>query len=162
MLEPLYMAQVLVSFFVLMGILTYFLYKPVRKFVADRAAGIEKSIRDSQAARLQAEQLLEKYQKDMAGARAESQRMLDDAVKQGQKVREQIIAEAREEASRIMAKSKADLEQEVVKAMALLRNEVADLAIKSAGVLINRELDDASHRSLIQETLEGMEPRHDQ
>ncbi len=162
MLNPMYMAQVLVSFFVLMGILTYFLYNPVKKFMADRAAGIEKSIRESQSARAQAEQLLEKYQKEMAGARAESQKILDDAVKQGQKVREQIIAEARDEASRIMTKAKADLEQEVTKAMALLRNEVADLAIKSAGVLINRELDDASHRSLIQETLEGMEQRHDQ
>ena len=76
-------------------------------------------------------------------------------------MREQIIAEARDEAGRIMTKAKADLEQEVTKAMALLRNEVADLAIKSASVLINRELDDTSHRSLIQETLKGMEQSHD-
>lgn len=161
MLNPLYMAQVLVSFFVLMGILSYFLYKPVRRFMADRSAGIDKTIKESQSARLQAEQLKEQYHAELAGARAESQRILDDAVKQGQKVREQIVAEAREEAGRLMAKAKADLEQEVIKSMAILRNEVADLAIKSASRLLNRELDDASHRSLIAETLEGMDQSHD-
>lgn len=161
MLDPRFMAQVLVSFFVLMGILTYFLYKPVRRFMAERASGIEKAIKDAQSAREQAEKMKEQYQADLTGARAESQRILDDAVKQGQRVREQIVAEAREEAARLLTKAKADIELETAKAMSLLRNEVADLAIKSASALLGREMDDASHRALIAETLEGMDTRHD-
>jgi F-type H+-transporting ATPase subunit b len=151
------MLQVILNFLVLMAILTYLLYKPVRNFMAERSAGIERTINESQKAREEAERLRTQYQAELANARTESQKVIDEAVKQGQKVREQITQEAREEAARLMAKAKADIEQEVAKAMAMLRTEVADLAIRAAGMIIDKELDSSAHRHLVAQTLEEME-----
>ena len=75
MITPLYMVQVMVSFFVLMGLLTYFLYKPVRKFMADRTASIDKTIKDAQKAKEDAERLRSDYQSELAQAKSESQRI---------------------------------------------------------------------------------------
>ena len=161
MLDPRYMLQVLVSFFVLMGLLSYFLYKPVRQYMAERSAGIERAINDSQKAKEQAERLRQEYQAELAGARAENQRIIDDAVRQGQKVREQITNEAREEAARMLEKAKADIDQEVAKAMSVLRTEVAELAIRAASLIISKELDDQTHHRLVAQTLEGMDGTHD-
>lgn len=156
MLNPLYMAQVLVSFFVLMGLLTYFLYKPVVKFMAERSAGIDRSIQEAQKAREEAEKLRSTYQSELAQTKQESSRIIEDAIKQGQKVREQIVAEAREEAARMVEKARAEIQQELNKAMAILRDQVTELAISSAAAVIGQELNVDAHRRLITEVIEGV------
>lgn len=156
MVNPLYMVQVLVSFFVTMGLLTYFLYKPVRKFMADRAAGIEKAIRDAQQAREDAEKMRTDYQGELAQAKQESQRIIEDSIKQGQKVREQIVSDAREEAARLVTRARVEIQQELDKAMTVLRDQVADLAISSARAVIVKEVDASTHSRLIADVIEGV------
>lgn len=156
MINPLYMAQVLVSFFVLMGLLTYFLYKPVSKFMADRTASIEKTINDAQKAREEAERLRTDYQGELAQAKTESQRIIEDAIKQGQKVREQIVDDARQEAQKLIERARAEVQQELDKAMAILRDNVAELAISSASAVISKEIDADAHSRLIADVIKGV------
>ena len=156
MINPLYMAQVLVSFFVLMGLLTYFLYKPVRKFMADRTASIEKSINDAQKAKEDAEKLRSDYQGELAQAKTESQRIIEDAIKQGQKVREQMTIDAREEAARLIERAKAEVQLELDKAMALLRDHVAEIAISAAAAVISKDINADTHAQLIADVIQGV------
>lgn len=156
MITPLYMVQVMVSFFVLMGLLTYFLYKPVRKFMADRTAGIEKAISDAQRAKEDAEKLRRDYQGELAQAKAESQRIIEDAIKQGQKAREQIASDARDEATRLIERAKAEVQLELDKAMAVLRDHVAELAISAAAAVISKDINADTHAQLIADVIQGV------
>lgn len=157
MITPLYMVQVMVSFFVLMGLLTYFLYKPVSKFMADRTASIEKTIKDSQKAKEDAEKLRSDYQGELAQAKSESQRIIEDAIKQGQKVREQMVIEAREEAARLIERAKAEVQLELDKAMAVLRDHVAELAISAASAVISKDINADTHSQLIADVIQGVD-----
>ncbi|MDP3487210.1 MAG: F0F1 ATP synthase subunit B [Bacillota bacterium] len=156
MINPLYMLQVLLSFFVLMGLLTYFLYKPVRKFMADRTASIEKTIKDAHKAKEDAEKLRSDYQGELAQAKAESQRIIEDAIKQGQKVREQMTIDARAEAARLIEKAKAEVQLELDKAMAVLRDHVAELAISAAAAVISKDINADTHAQLIADVIQGV------
>jgi len=156
MINPLYMVQMILNFFILMGLLTYFLYKPVRKFMADRTASIEKTINDAQRAKEDAEKLRGDYQGELAQAKAESQRIIEDAIKQGQKVREQIVTEAREEAQKLVERARNEVQQELDKAMAILRDQVAELAISSASAVISKEIDANAHTRLISDVIKGV------
>ena len=156
MITPLYMVQVMVSFFVLMGLLTYFLYKPVRKFMADRTASIDKTIKDAQKTKEDAERLRGDYQSELAQAKSESQRIIEDAIKQGQKVREQMSIDAREEAARLIERAKAEVQLELDKAMAVLRDHVAELAISAASAVISKDIDGDTHAKLINDVIQGV------
>jgi len=156
MLNPLYMIQMLLNFFVLMGLLTYLLYKPVRKVMAERSAGIERALNDAALAREEAESMRQTFASEMAQARATSQRIIEEATKHGQKIKDELVAEAREEGVRIVQRAQAEVQHEVGKAMAMLKDHVLDLTISSAAAVIGREINPVTHRQLISDTLQGM------
>lgn len=156
MLNPLYMVQMLLNFFVLMGLLTYLLYKPVRKVMAERSAGIERALNEAALAREEAESMRQTFESEIAQAKETSQRIIEEATKHGQKIKDELVAEARKESARIVERAQAEVQHEVGKAMAMLKEHVLELTISSAAMVIGREINPATHRQLISDTLEGM------
>ncbi len=139
-----------------MWLLNKLLYKPVSQFLKERSEYIENSIRQAETWEAEAKKLKEEYQEQMAQARKEAQDILQQAARQGQDSRDEIVANAQKESNRLLERAQAEIKREKEKALAELRDEVATLAVLAAGKVIDKNLDQATHQSLINNFIEEM------
>lgn len=144
----------LVSFLILLGLLVYFGYKPIRKMLDERANKIRESMEQAEATKQEYEQAKVAVQKQISKARQEGQAVISQAAQIGDRLKEEAKEEARKEAQIIVDRTRVELERERDKAIDDLRREFVDTAILAAGKVINETLDKEKHRKLIEEALE--------
>ncbi len=152
-IEPYRLLQQIVNFGILLFLLQMFLYKPVLKMLAERKEKIRKGLEDAEKAREALAGAEADYQKRIDEARKEGQAIIAQATQSADRAREEILVEARVEAQKVVAKAREELDYERKRVLAELRQEVADLAVLAAGKVIKRELNDASHRQLVEDFL---------
>ena len=143
----------LVSFFLLFGLLTFLLYRPVRRMLDERSERIRVSME-------QAEQIKEKMtetegqvKEHLDAARREGQGMVAQAGQMSEQLREEARREARQEAETIIARARTEIGRERDEAISELKRQFVDLAILAAEKVITESLDRDKHRKLIEEVL---------
>ena len=144
----------LVSFLILLGLLVYFGYKPIRKMLDERENRIRESMEQAEATKQEYECAKVAVQEQISKARQEGQTVISQATQIGDRLKEEAKEEARKEAQTIVARTRVELERERDKAIDDLRREFADTAILAAEKVINETLDKEKHRKLIEEALE--------
>ena len=85
----------------------------------------------------------------MADAKNEANRIVEEARTAAETVRADIIARAEAEANEIKAKAREDVEAGKARAITELQSQVGDLTIALAEKVVERSLDDATNRQLI-------------
>jgi F0F1-type ATP synthase membrane subunit b/b' len=88
----------LTSFLVLFAILSKFAFPPVTKMLDERAEKIRESLEKAEETRIEAERLLEEYRVQMAEARAEAGKVIEQGRTVAENMKNEIVAKAREEA----------------------------------------------------------------
>jgi len=144
----------LVSFLILLGLLIYVGYKPIRKMLDERANRIEESMEQAEATKQEYERAKVAVQEQISKARQEGQALISQATQVGDRLKEEAKEEARKEAQAIVGRTRVELERERDKAIDDLRREFVDTAILAAEKVINEALDKEKHRKLIEEALE--------
>jgi len=144
----------LVSFLILLGLLVYFGYKPIRKMLDERANRIKESMEQAEATKQEYERAEVAVREQISKARQEGQAVISQATQVGDRFKEEAKEEARKEAQAIVDRTRVELERERDKAIDDLRREFADTAILAAEKVINEALDKEKHRKLIEEALE--------
>jgi len=144
----------LVSFLILLGLLVYFGYKPIRKMLDERANRIKEGMEQAEAAKQEYEQAKVAVQAQIGKARGEGQGIIAQATQIGDRLKEEARGEARKEAQSIVDRTRVELERERDKAIDDLRREFVDTAILAAEKVINETLDKEKHRKLIEKAME--------
>ena len=144
----------LISFVILVGLLTYLLYKPLIRVLDQRSERIRESLEASQRAQEEAAQSREEMQEQLESARAEGQQMIAQAREVADRFREEELARAREEIAAERSRAEANIQRERDAAIEDLRREFAGLAVVAAERVIRRSLDDSDHNVLIEQVLE--------
>ena len=85
----------------------------------------------------------------MNGAKAEAARIISDAKKDAQFTADKMIKDAETEAHDIKVRAEADIEQEKKKAVNEAKDEISSLALDIAGKVVEKEINEADHRKLI-------------
>jgi F-type H+-transporting ATPase subunit b len=150
---PTFIGQ-LVSFLILLGLLVYVGYKPIRKMLDERANRIEESMAQAEATKQEYERAKVAVQEQISKARQEGQAVISQATQIGDRLKEEARGEARKEAQSIVDRTRVELERERDKAIDDLRREFVDTAILAAEKVINETLDKEKHRKLIEQALE--------
>jgi len=150
----------LINFLILLGVLTFFGYKPIRKMLDERSNRIKKSMEHAEAARQEYERARVEVEKHINKARDEGQAIVGQSEQAGEKIKEEARQEARKEAQAIVEKTRKELERERDKAINELRKEFVDTAILAAEKVISETLDKEKHRSLIEKTLKESAALH--
>ena len=144
----------LFSFLLLLGLLVYFGYKPIRKMLDERENRIRESMEQAEATKQEYERAKVAVQEQVSKARQEGQAVISQATQIGDRLKEEAKEEARKEAQAIVDRTRVELERERDKAIDGLRREFVDTAILAAEKVINEALDKEKHRKLIEEALE--------
>jgi F-type H+-transporting ATPase subunit b len=140
----------LVSFGVLFVIMWKFALPPITNMLDERAARIKDSLEKAEQTRVEAERLLDDYKQQLAEARQESSRVIEQGRKIAEAMKEEIVARANEEREAMMVRAREEIQGEKRTAMAELQAQVADLSVAVAGRLIGETLSSDDHKALIE------------
>jgi F-type H+-transporting ATPase subunit b len=144
----------IINFVLLLGLLYFIGYKPIRKMLDERSTKIKEGIDQAELAKEAAARAEEEVQRRLDEARKEGQLILAQASEIGERLKVEAREEARREAEALIARARAEIGMERDEAIDKLRQEFADLAILAAEKVIKETLDKERHRRLIQEVLE--------
>ena len=143
----------LVNFIILLFILQRFLFPPIVKMLDERQARIRESMERAESLRLETQRAQAETERLLSEARGEGQRIIAQANEIASRIQRERQEAAEAEYQRILARAQEDARREREQAFAELRAEVADLAVLAAGRIINRQLDPAGQRQLVDEFL---------
>ena len=146
-----------ITFFILLFLLVWFVFPPIRKQIQDRQAQIERSIDEAEKTRAEARELLAEYRRQIEEARGEGRRILEDARKQAEAQRERSKKEAREEGDRIIQRAREEIDREREAAVREVRSEVADMVVQASEQVIGHSIDRDEHERLISQALDDLE-----
>lgn len=147
---------VLISMIVFLFIMGKWAVPPIMKALDDREARIKDSLETAEKALAKAEQVSKDNQKALKDAEIQAQKIRKEALDDAELLRSEKIEKAKKDAEKILIAARTTIEQEKKKALIELRNEVADLAVKSAGIILSSELDEVKNRKLVETFLNDL------
>ena len=151
--NPGLMVWTLVIFAALYFVLRKFAFPPILAAVEARERALEEAIERARRDREEAARLLAQHRAELEGARGEAQRLLAEGRGAAEKMRVDLLEQARVQAEEVKARAVRDIEAERDRAIADLRREAVELAIAGASRVIERNLDDAANRQLVENFL---------
>lgn len=148
-----------INFLVLMGFLYLFLFKPIKRFLAQRSETIRKSLEDAETSRAEAQKKLSDYTELISQAQQKVEVMKDAAEREALDQSRQTIKEAKKEARRLIDLGKEEIERAVRDARQELKKEVVDLAAALAEKVIKRSLKEEDQHRLIENSIDQLKEK---
>ncbi len=155
----------LVVGFLAFAILFLFMWKWVlprlNAILEERRAKIQGDLEKAEATRQQAEQELTDYRTQLAGARDEGNRIIEEARKTAEAMRLDMNKKAEAESQAIVARAQDEIRAERDRVFQELRTQVGELSLALAGRMVGESLDKARHLKLVDDyidQLSGMAP----
>ena len=136
----------IVNIIILCVILRLILFKPVTKFMDDRARRVKDSIEQSEKDKAQANAILVQYTAQLKSAEIEADAIIRSAKELAEAEAEKIIAESRASAEQTLINARKQIETEQKAALAVFRQEAADLVVTASGRLLGREIKSEDNR----------------
>lgn len=143
----------LVIFSLLMLLLKKFAWGPLMGVMQQREDLIASEIEAAENSRQESHKLLEEQRAILKDASTQAQQIVENAKKQGEVSREDIITTARAEAGRMKDAAVQEIANEREKAIAAVRDEVVALSLLAASKVLNKEISEEENRQLINETI---------
>ncbi|MDN4605996.1 F0F1 ATP synthase subunit B [Sporosarcina highlanderae] len=140
-------------FSILMILLKKFAWGPLMGIMDQRAELISNEIEAAEKSRLESHKLLEEQRALLKEARDNAQSIVENAKKQGETQREELIAAARAEVNRMKESATLEIATEKEKAVAAVREEFVSLSILAASKVLGKEISEEDNRALIEETI---------
>jgi len=140
------------------AIIFFFIWKwvlpRVNALLDERRQKIQGELEKAEETRRTADQELADYRTQLAGAREESNRIIEEARRTAEQLRADIEARAERESGAIVARAQEEIRAERDRVFQELRAEVADIAVGLAGRVVGQSLDPRAHQRLIDEYID--------
>ena len=148
----------LLIFLVLFGILAKFAFPPIVAAVEQRERALEEAIEGAKRDREEAAKFIEEQRALVDAARAEAQKLIADGRKIGEKLRAEMVEHTHAQQQEMLDRARREIESERDRAIEELRREAVDLAIAGASKVIEKDLDEAGNRRLVETFLSSLKP----
>ncbi|BAP00964.1 ATP synthase B chain [Mycoplasmopsis californica HAZ160_1] len=149
------MIATLVALVIVMVILWFLLYKPVKKAILDRQEYIQNNINQAEQARKSSQALLDQANEKLQSAQEQAQGVINAARSRGDKVLENYINKGKREAERIIKAAKTDIK---LQKQALQEQNKAQIAAAASAlsrkILAEHASEEIEHK-IIDEFLKG-------
>ena len=128
----------LINFLVLLIVLNFILFKPIRQVMLEREQNISSAFGDSKAAQDRMQSLLEQYNASLAEAKQKSATAYTTLYQQGLDAQRETIASERAKAGEALDKARAEVAGASAAAQADLKKEAERLSQDIASKLLGR------------------------
>jgi F-type H+-transporting ATPase subunit b len=140
------------------AIVFYFLWKwvipRINQLLEERRQQIQGEIERAEATRGEADHLLADYREQLAGARDEANRIIEEGRRTADQLRRDLQTKAEEEASATVARAQDEIRAERDRVFEDLRAQIGDIAVELAARVVNQSLDKKAHEKLIDDYIE--------
>lgn len=150
------MLYALLNLLILFLLVKKFLYKPVKKMLENRQATIDQEYQNAEEAKEKALSDQKLYEEKLSRAEEEANSLIQSAVLSAQSRESQILAEAKDKADGILRQAEANAELELKKAEQTIREEIISVGTVMAGKLLEREVNTADHKNMIDSFLDNI------
>jgi len=148
------------NFALMVGLLAYFVTKPIRNGLKSRTAMIEKTLADAKSAQEAAEAKHLEYSEKLAKATEEIAGIAASIRREGELERDKIIAAAKEMASKIEQEAENKASGVVAKARVELREEASRLAVELAEDMLKKQISADDQKRLVDEYMQKVGELH--
>ncbi len=128
----------LVNFIVLLIVLNFILFKPIRKVMLDREQGISSALEDAKAAQERMENILEKYNTSLAEAKQKAVLTYNAIYQQGLDAQRDMISAERAKAGEMLDKARGEIMAASTAARTDLKQEAERLSQEITTKLLGR------------------------
>ena len=123
----------------------------IARTLAARQDAITGQLKAAETTKLEAEGLLTDYKKQVAGARDEANRIVEDARRSADALRSETVERAETEAADIVRKAREEAAGEKERAAAAIRTEVAALSMAVAEKAVAGAVDTKAQQKLVEQ-----------
>jgi F-type H+-transporting ATPase subunit b len=146
-------AAELIAAAVAFAIIFFFFWKwvlpRINTLLEERRQQIRGQLESAEQTRTQAEQELADYRSQLANARDEGNRIIEEARVTADQLRRDIQANAEQEAENTVARAQDEIRAERDRVFNELRTQVGEIAVELAGRVVGQSLDKQAHEKLI-------------
>lgn len=129
----------LITFFIVLGLLAKFAFKPLMAVMERRRGVIDQSLKDAEAIKEERTALDHYKTETLKKAREEALHIVQGAKKDAEHVKQQIMAQASAEATDVMTRTKQALAEEQKSMLAEAKSQLADLVVTATGKLVEKD-----------------------
>ena len=147
---------VFATFAVMVVLLGKLAFKPIAEALERRGQTIKQSLDDAEKSRADAKKLMEDYQKQIADARNEAGKIMEEARQLGENLRKEVVEKANSEASAVVQRSQEEIQRQKEKGLQEMKDTVASLSVQIASKVLEKEIDEATHRQLVENLIKDL------
>jgi F-type H+-transporting ATPase subunit b len=146
----------IINITILFFVLRKLLFKPVTKFMADRAKRVQDSLDQAEKDRTQAKAMLREYEGKLKSAEAEAGEIIKTARDNADKEAKRIIESTKAESAEILSAARKQIEADRRTAVTKLRFETAALVMAASAKLAAREFSRDDNRRYVEMLLDEL------
>lgn len=139
------------NFAVLVGLLIYFLGKPLKSFLAKRHDTVKTQLEESQKALSEAEALRAQYQEKLVKLEGEIEAFKKQTLQEAEAEKKKIIDEAMSFAARIREQARLTAAQENKEVARKIKEEISRLTVEQAEKLVSEKITQSDHDKLVED-----------
>ncbi|HMK55152.1 MAG TPA: ATP synthase F0 subunit B [Dissulfurispiraceae bacterium] len=150
----------IVNFGILVGVLSYFLAKPIKEHLKLRRDLIEKSINEGREAKALAAKALAEVEERLKLKDKEVADIISSAVESGEREKARLIEEGEKLKVKIMEQAKTNIDFELKKAKEAIQAEAVEASIKLAEEKIKAKMTPQEQERLLKESIKLIEGKN--
>ena len=137
------------AFGIVFFLLAKLAFPALNKMLAARTEKIRGDLERAEDARREADGELLRYREQLAGARDEANRIIEEARKTADQLRKDLQSKAEQESQATVARAQEEIRGERDRVFLELKAQMAELAVDLAGRVVGQSLDKEAHEKLI-------------
>ena len=154
--EPTLAIWSLLVFAIMAAILAKYAWTPIVKALDERERNLQQAYQDAESARAEAKRLHDDYQAQLTKAASEAKALVEEARRDAEFAKSDILKNASAEAAAIKQRAEAAISLAKDEALKDLWERSAQLAVAIAGRVLSRDLGDDDQRRLVQQAISEM------
>lgn len=136
-----------------LGVLVYFLRRPVATAMAERRESIKRAAEEAQERRVKADQLASDIQARLTAIEGEVSAIHERAVAEGERQKRELVAAAEAEAAKILQQARNEVDNRLKHAKHELTEYAGELAAERAEQILRETITEDDQRRLFQDSL---------
>jgi F-type H+-transporting ATPase subunit b len=151
------MIWTILTFLLVLYILKRVAFGRIAELLEARRRAVQDNLEAAEAARDEAQRLLDEYRQQLAAARHEASEIVERARRTGEEERRRMQEELQAERERGVAAAKSAIEAETRQSLDRIKSEIADLTLQATEAVLRTKLDAAEAKRLIDEALSDVD-----
>lgn len=143
-----------IAFAILFSFMVKWVLPRLNQVLEERRQKIQGEMEKAEASHVAADEELARYKEQLAGARDEGNRIIEEARRTADQLRVDLQGKAEQESQAIVARAQEEIRAERDRVFQELRSQVGEIAVELAGKVVGQSLDKSSHERLIDEYID--------